>query len=107
MHLDTTWKMIMSAWTTVLSYWKAISIVSTGAFGMLGLLKDFKDKKTNKVTRWGYVSLIGIIVSTFLGVAAQLKESTDLARDSNTVLHEIERGLYAPPVLIFFTVCIS
>jgi hypothetical protein len=57
--------------------WKASSIVLTGAFGVLGLLKDFKDKVTHKVTLWGYISLAGIVLSTALGVAAQLKESSD------------------------------
>lgn len=43
------------------SVWKALSIVVTGAFGILGLLRDFKDKLTNKITSWGKVSLIGIL----------------------------------------------
>ncbi len=60
--------------------WKASSIVLTGAFGILGLVKDFKDKKTNKVTIWGYISLCGILVSTAFGVIAQLKESSDTDR---------------------------
>jgi hypothetical protein len=57
--------------------WKATSIVLTGAFGILGLLKDFKDKNTGRVTVWGRISLAGILLSTSLGVVAQLKESTD------------------------------
>ena len=59
------------------SAWKAVSIVMTGAFGVLGLIKDFKDKDTGKVTGWGRVSLAGIILSSSLGVAAQLKETSD------------------------------
>ncbi len=80
--------------------WKASSILVTGAFGVLGLLKDFKDKKTNKVTRWGYVSLVGILLSTSLGFVAQLKESNDdakktleLAKTTNTTLRGIKRTL--------------
>lgn len=65
--------------------WKAISIVLTGAFGILGLLKDFKDRATDKITVWGRVSLIGILASTLLGVAAQLKESSDQEKSSNEV----------------------
>lgn len=80
--------------------WKASSIVLTGGFGILGLVKDFKDKSTNKVTKWGYVSLAGILVSTTFGVAAQLKESSDdaaralaLAKKTDATLGEIERIL--------------
>jgi predicted RNA-binding protein YlqC (UPF0109 family) len=39
------------------SVWKAFSIVLTGAFGVLGLLTEFKDKATNKITRWGRIAL--------------------------------------------------
>jgi hypothetical protein len=56
--------------------WKASSIVLTGAFGILGLLKDFRDKETKKITVWGYISLAGILLSSALGVTAQLKESS-------------------------------
>jgi hypothetical protein len=58
------------------SMWKAVSIVLTGAFGVLGLLKDFKDKVTHRITPWGYISLAGIILSTSLGVTAQIIESS-------------------------------
>ncbi len=80
--------------------WKAVSIALTGGFGILGLLKDFKNKETNKITRWGWISLIGIIVSSACGIAAQLKESHDdakkafiLASETNEMLHGIQRTL--------------
>ena len=63
--------------------WKAISIVFTGAFGILGLATEFKDKHHN-ITKWGRISLIGIVVSTIFGVAAQLKESADDAAKART-----------------------
>jgi hypothetical protein len=82
------------------SAWKASSIVLTGAFGILGLVKDYKDKTTNRITLWGQVSLAGILLSTILGVAAQLKESSDnaskalaLARKTDRTLQEVERLL--------------
>ncbi|HEY2471053.1 MAG TPA: hypothetical protein VGI45_24875 [Terracidiphilus sp.] len=81
--------------------WKAVSIALTGAFGILGLLKDYKDKVTQKVTLWGKISLTGIILSTVLGVAAQLKESSDgsakaleMAKKSDLTLREIGRVLF-------------
>ena len=79
------------------SVWKAVSIVLTGAFGILGLLTEFKDKHTHSVSRWGWLSLSGILISTVLGTIAQIKESRDdakhalsLAEQSTTTLKEIE-----------------
>lgn len=67
---------------------------------MLGLLTEFKDKDTKKITTWGYISLAGIVVSTILGTAAQLKESVDdaaqalaLAKKTDTTLLEVRRSL--------------
>jgi hypothetical protein len=57
--------------------WKEASIVATGAFGVLGLLTEYKDKETGKITRWGRISLIGVVLSTMGGVAAQFKETSD------------------------------
>jgi hypothetical protein len=75
------------------SVWKAVSIVLTGAFGMLGLLKSFKDKDTDKITPWGWVSLIGIVLSTSFGTAAQLVESSDAAQRSLAISTKTEQGL--------------
>src|ERR1700722_16113896 len=86
---------------------KASSILLTGAFGVLGLLKDYKDKLTGKITKWGKLSLSGILISSALGLATQLKESSDaenasratanqtleLARNTNNALHQLERTL--------------
>jgi hypothetical protein len=80
--------------------WKAVSIVLTGLFGILGLLTNFKDKQTGKITNWGWVSLAGIVVSSVCGVTAQLKESSDnaakalaIAQSSNATLTNIQRSL--------------
>jgi hypothetical protein len=64
---------------------KTVSILFAGAFGILGLVKNFKkkviDEESNttvqKITKWGWVSLIGIVFSTVFGFAAQIKESVD------------------------------
>jgi hypothetical protein len=84
----------------LIAAWKASSIVLTGAFGILGLATDFKNERTKKITRWGYAALAGIVISTILGTAAQLKESTDnaakaleLAKESSRTLSDIERSL--------------
>lgn len=87
--------------------WKTSSILLTGGFGILGLLKDFKDKETHKVTRWGYVSLAGILLSTILGTAAQWiqsesdaakaaeasKQTLALTQRSTKTLNDVERLL--------------
>lgn len=58
------------------SIWKAASILVTGCFGVLALLTEFKDKDTKRITLWGCVSLVGIVVSSGFGVLAQLKETS-------------------------------
>lgn len=81
--------------------WKTISIAVTGAFGILGLLTEFRDKHSRKITRWGWVSLLGIIISAVFGIGAQLKESTDnsaknleLVTRANQTLDGINRALH-------------
>jgi hypothetical protein len=59
------------------SWWKACSIVFTGIFGIIGLLTEYKNKDTNKINRWGWVSLAGILISMALGVLAQLRETSE------------------------------
>lgn len=62
--------------------WKAVSVVLTGVFGMLGLLTEFKHPETKQITRWGRVSLAGIILSSAAGFAAQLKETSEKQQES-------------------------
>jgi hypothetical protein len=90
------------------SVWKASSIVLTGAFGILGLLTEFRNKDTNRITRWGWLALGGIVLSTTLGTAAQLKESADdakkalkLAEQSDETLSDIKRAMspLTPPTV--------
>jgi hypothetical protein len=70
--------------------WKVISIAVAGAFGALGLITDFKrkvrdpetDTVKQKITTWGWTSLIGIVLSTMLGMAAQMKDAVDARSDA-------------------------
>jgi hypothetical protein len=113
MHLPELTKHFLSFWDAVLSSWKAISVVCAGAFGILGLLTDFKKSRKDaergkadvnerkQITKWGYVSLIGILASTIFGVAAQQKEADvdakkalALAMKADRTLNDIERSLY-------------
>jgi hypothetical protein len=90
------------------SAWKAIAIALTGAFGILGLLTEFREpnpkhheqKHTGKISFWGWVSLVGIVVSTICGVGAQIKESSDdatkalaIAKKSDNTLKQVQRIL--------------
>ena len=77
------------------SIWKASSIALTGAFGILGLVKDFKDKH-GKITVWGRVALAGILLSTGFGIAAQLIESYQAKRTAQENAEQalnVQRGL--------------
>jgi hypothetical protein len=56
--------------------WKAASIVLAGAFGILGLLTEYKDQNKH-ITKWGRISLVGILFSTSMGLVAGVKEAFD------------------------------
>jgi len=94
--------------------WKATSVALAGAFGILGLLTEFRNKQTKKITKWGWISLAGIVISSVFGVAAQIKESVDdskkasvLVKKTDKTLNETERALYRledPTVTLMFDV---
>jgi hypothetical protein len=78
--------------------WKTISIALTGVFGIVGLLTRFRNNQSHRITKWGWFSLLGIIVSAGCGVAAQMKESADdsakalaLARSTDSTLKDLEK----------------
>lgn len=82
------------------SAWKASSIVLAGAFGIIGLLTDFRDRETRKITLWGYISLSGILLSSIGGGIVQIVESQsdaakslELARQSASMINNLERIL--------------
>jgi hypothetical protein len=86
---------------------KLAGLVLAGAFGALGLLKDFRDDKTKALTKWGKTALYGILASTALAFVAQVldsaksaldaKESEKRAQDqiarSNDILTDLNRSL--------------
>jgi hypothetical protein len=84
--LDTSFSSNLLFWLQLVSF----SITNTLA--VIGLLNDFKDKKTNSLTRWGRINLAGIILSFIVGVAAQAinqhmqKASSDEAKQQMETL---------------------
>jgi hypothetical protein len=91
---------------TIYDALKAGSILLTGAFGIVGLSKDFRNKD-NRVTGWGYVSLAGIIISALIGFVVQLNDiskqkadaqdqlavSQQLTRNSTEALFQLQKSL--------------
>jgi hypothetical protein len=57
------------------SWWKAAAILLTGFFGILGLVSEFKEQSTKKITKWGKLALVGILVSTGFGIYSQMLET--------------------------------
>src|SRR4051794_18195393 len=53
---------------------KFLGVITTAGFGVLGLLTNYKDKDTNKITRWGKYALSGIITGAVLTLLAQVLE---------------------------------
>jgi hypothetical protein len=85
---------------------KFLGVVLTGAFGVLGLMTEYRDKE-GTITRWGRIALIGTLTSTFVALAAQglelLKQAKDeqqtsakaleQARENSKVLAQIGRAV--------------
>jgi len=84
-----------------LPWYKPLSILFAGAFGILGLLKNFKEKKRDpetdttveRVTIWGWISLIGIVLSTGLGIPAQQAEESIQGKKAAVAEDKVERLL--------------
>lgn len=68
--------------------WKAISVALTGAFGVLGLLTKYRNDDTGKITWAGKVNLVGILLSTSLGVVAQLVETDSRAKENTETINK-------------------
>ena len=79
---------------------KFVSVVLTGCFAIFGLLIEYKDKATGKITKGGRLALVGIVLSTTLALVSQLieqRKSIDAARESaartEKLLTEISKSL--------------
>jgi hypothetical protein len=56
-------------------WWKAIAVVTTGIFACFALTHENKDKDTGRLTKWGVVATIGIVISSVGGLLAQILDS--------------------------------
>ena len=54
---------------------KLVAIVASGFFGVLGLVTDFRNKETGKLSAWGVLALIGVVLSSSVAFAIQYMEA--------------------------------
>lgn len=97
----------MEAIDIALAVCKALGITATAGFGVVGMLTDFRDKTTQRVTRWGRVALFGAATSAVISLvihgaevwksrseaaASAAKTQAELVR-SNELLTQVSRTL--------------
>lgn len=71
---------------------KAVSMVATGVFGVIGVLTDYKDAK-DRVTTWGKIAIIGILISATLSLALYAMEAsraTEAGEEAKTQYDETQ-----------------
>ncbi|MGO7133444.1 hypothetical protein AB9E06_21565 [Rhizobium leguminosarum] len=47
--------------------WKIVSILLTALFAIVALFAEHRDKTTNKITKWAWISFCGLVVSAVVG----------------------------------------
>jgi hypothetical protein len=62
---------------------KLLSTVLAALFGVLALVVEFKDKETHKVTKWGKVALIGVVVSAIVSLTTQILDEVKSKQESD------------------------
>jgi hypothetical protein len=83
-----------------LYYWKLASIVLTGVFAIYGLVANFRDPDTKKITPHGKIATAGLILSVFGGFIAQIQDNQTQIRNreifeerTTDILKQIRRSL--------------
>ena len=66
----------------ILALLRALSAVVTGALGAAGVLWDFRDHETNKITPGGVAILSGIGFSCFVGIGSAILEGYKAKSDA-------------------------
>src|SRR4051812_25439800 len=79
---------------------KAVSMVATGVFGVIGILTNYKDKD-GKVTKWGRVAITGILLSASISLVLYALESAkategakEAAKQYQETKGKLEASLY-------------
>lgn len=95
---------MMSGFATlkvILAVLKLGGIALAGAFGALGVVVDYRNKETGRVTKWGRLALTGVLVTSLVAMAStsiemwlEVKESEDKAEKTLGILSEIRRTSY-------------
>jgi hypothetical protein len=65
-----------------LSILKPARLALADVFGTLGLLKDFRDGKTKRLTKWRRIALYEILISTAITFIASVLDSAKSAHDA-------------------------
>ncbi len=68
---------------------KAVSMVATGAFGVIGILTDYKEDN-GQVTKWGKIAIVGILLSATLSLVLYGFESEKTTHDAVEAKHQYE-----------------
>jgi len=68
---------------------KYFGLAWAAASGALGLLTNYRDKETGKITRWGKVALIGIAASAMLSLVAQTADVILKRRHNESEVHRL------------------
>ncbi|MBB5057418.1 hypothetical protein HDF16_002124 [Granulicella aggregans] len=75
--------------TEALFLLRLVSFTITSMLAVVGLVSDFKDKATGRLTGWGRVNLCGLIASFLIGIVSQKIEdnrNTASAKQSATLM---------------------
>jgi len=78
---------------TLLSIFKLLSEILTAAFGILGLLTEFRDKD-KKITRTGKIALVGILASFLVAATTNILELEKSKEDAIAHEKEVQRLLH-------------
>jgi hypothetical protein len=76
--LTSFFHFVAEHWVLVL---KLASLAITGILGVVGLLNDFKDKN-GKLTKWGKISLWGLVFAAFVSLATEIRGYVEQAEQA-------------------------
>lgn len=72
-----------------ISFFKVVSVLVAGSFGVLGLLTKYKDEK-GKITKWGKVALTVILFSSSLSLGLHILETSNARKGAERARADAE-----------------